>query len=82
MVNKLDKQTYTSEFESHWVPHLYGLAPHQNKNLSKLQLCRQEVFWARINFKLMKYAFFQNNLVRIIISDSKPFNYVQTKDYY
>ena len=30
MVNKLDSQTITSEFESHWVPHLYGFVPHLN----------------------------------------------------
>ena len=26
MVSKLDLQTYTSEFDSHWVPHSYGLS--------------------------------------------------------
>ena len=36
MVSKLDWQTYTSEFESHWVPHSYGLVPHLSKKLSKL----------------------------------------------
>ena len=36
MVSKLDLQTYTSELESHWVPHLYGLVPHLSKKLSKL----------------------------------------------
>ena len=35
MVSKLDKQTYTSEFESHWVPLSYGLVPHLSKKLSK-----------------------------------------------
>ena len=35
-VSKLDLQTYTSEFESHWVPHSYGLVPHLSKKLSKL----------------------------------------------
>ena len=24
IVCKLDQQTFTSEFESHWVPHSYG----------------------------------------------------------
>ena len=39
MVSKLDKQTYTSEFESHWVPLSYGLVPHlSKKKLSKLPL--------------------------------------------
>ena len=33
MINKLDKQTFTSEFESHWVSHSYGLVPH----LSEMQ---------------------------------------------
>ena len=37
MVSKLDYQTDTSEFESHWVPLSYGLVPHLNKMLSKLQ---------------------------------------------
>ena len=36
MVCNLDKQTYTSEFESHWVSHSYGLVPHLSKKLSKL----------------------------------------------
>ncbi len=36
MVSKLDWQTYTSEFESHWVPHSYGLVLHLSKKLSKL----------------------------------------------
>ena len=27
---------YTSEFESHWVPHSYGFVPHLSKKLSKL----------------------------------------------
>ena len=36
MVSKLDLQTYTSEFKSHWVPHSYGLVPHLSKKLSKL----------------------------------------------
>ena len=34
IVTKLDKQTITSKFESHWMPHSYVLVPH----LSKLQL--------------------------------------------
>ena len=38
MVGKLDKKTYTNEFESHWVPHLYGLVPHLCKKLNKLRL--------------------------------------------
>ena len=38
MVGKLNKQTYTSEFESHWVPHSYGLVAHLSKKLSKLLL--------------------------------------------
>ena len=35
MVSKLDLQTYTSEFESHWVPLSCGLVPHLSKKLSK-----------------------------------------------
>ena len=35
MVRKLDLQTYTSEFESHWVPLSYGLVPQLSKKLSK-----------------------------------------------
>ena len=38
MVSKLDKQTYTSAFESYWVPHSYNLVPHVSKKLSKLLL--------------------------------------------
>ena len=35
MVSKLGKQTYTSEYESHWVLLSYGLVPHLSKKLSK-----------------------------------------------
>ena len=35
-VSKLDSQTYTSEFESHWVPHSFGLVPHRSKELCEL----------------------------------------------
>ena len=38
MVSKLDEQTFMSEFESHWVPHSYGLMQHLSKKLSKLLL--------------------------------------------
>ena len=38
MDSKLDKQTFTSEFKSHWVPPLYDLVPHLRKKLSKLLL--------------------------------------------
>ena len=34
-VNKLDLQTYTSEFESHYAPHSFGLVPHRSKELCK-----------------------------------------------
>ena len=36
MVNKLDSETFTTEFESHWVTHKYDLLPHLNKKLTKL----------------------------------------------
>ena len=35
-VSKLDLQTYTSEFKSHWAPHSFGLVPHRSKELCKL----------------------------------------------
>ena len=35
-VSKLDQQTYTSVFESHRVPHLFGLVPHQSIGLGEL----------------------------------------------
>ena len=41
MVSKLDSQTYTSEFESHWVPHSFGLVLNRSKDLRKLLL----TFW-------------------------------------
>ena len=28
MVSMLDEQTFSGEFESHWVPHSYGFVPH------------------------------------------------------
>ena len=36
MVCKLDKQTYTSEFGSHWVPYSCSLVPNQTKMFTKL----------------------------------------------
>ena len=36
MVSKLNKQTFTREFESHWVPNSFGLVPQVSKKLSKL----------------------------------------------
>ena len=35
-VSKLDYQTYTSEFESHWAPHSFGLVPQRSKELRKI----------------------------------------------
>ena len=32
IIRKLDYQTFTSEFESHWVPHPYGPVPSLSKN--------------------------------------------------
>ena len=36
MVSKLDSQTYTNEFESHWVPHSFDLVLNRSKDLRKL----------------------------------------------
>ena len=41
MVSKLDLQTYTSEFESHWAPLSYGLVPHLSKKSLVNYLCRR-----------------------------------------
>ena len=38
MFSKVEQQTYTSEFESHWLPHSYVLGPHLSEKLSKLRL--------------------------------------------
>ena len=38
MNSKLDYKTFTSELESHWMPHSYGLVLHLSKVLSKLVL--------------------------------------------
>ena len=38
MINKLDYHAFTSEFECQWVLHSYGLVPHLDKKLSKLQV--------------------------------------------
>ena len=35
IVSKLHKKTYTSEFESHWVPDSHGLVLRLSKKLSK-----------------------------------------------
>ena len=50
MVSKLDEQTYTSEFESHWVPLSYGLVPHLSKMLSKLTLYFCDTIRVIINY--------------------------------
>ena len=34
----VSKQTFMSEFKSHWVPHSYHLVPYLSKKLRKLQL--------------------------------------------
>ena len=36
MVSKFIKQTYTSEFESHWTPYSFGLVLHRSKKLCQL----------------------------------------------
>ena len=38
MISKLDCQTYTNEFESHWVPHSFGHVPDRSKYLRKLPI--------------------------------------------
>ena len=38
MISKLDYQTLTSEFESHWEPHSFDPVPHRSKELCKLVL--------------------------------------------
>ena len=38
VVSNLDLQICKSGFESHWVPHSFGLAPHLSKMLPKLLL--------------------------------------------
>ena len=40
MVSKLDEQTFTSEFEFHWVPPSFDFVSYQSKKLCKL-LCTQ-----------------------------------------
>ena len=36
MISKINWQTYTSEFGSHWVPHSFGFVPHLSRKLCKL----------------------------------------------
>ena len=38
MVSKVDLQAFTSEFDSHWVPHSCGFVLHLSKKPSKLLL--------------------------------------------
>ena len=54
MVSKLNLQTYTSEFESHRVPHSDGLVSHLGKNLHKLQFfpCNEPQEWSTNNYRL------------------------------
>ena len=39
MINKLDNQNFTSEFESHWLPHSFGFVLHLSKKFGKLLTC-------------------------------------------
>ena len=43
MVSKLDLQTFMSEFNSHWVPHSYGLVLHLSKKLCREAEERREI---------------------------------------
>ena len=54
---KLDKQTYTSEFESHWVPHTNGPVPHLSKKLSKLLLQFTTFTSSAIDFKFQSITY-------------------------
>ena len=56
MVSKVDLQTYTSEFETHWVPHPFGLVPNRSKELRRLLPRR---FWGcprGVMVKAMNYG--------------------------
>ena len=59
MVSKLDLQTYTSEFESHWAPLSYGLVPHlSKKKLSKLpikQITHMAKYLSKFEFSLLTH---------------------------
>ena len=39
-IAKLDLQTFTSEFMSHWVPHSYGLVPQKAQQITTKPRCR------------------------------------------
>ena len=43
IVSKIDDQTYTTEFEFHWVLHSYGLVLHLSKKQSKLLYINEHV---------------------------------------
>ena len=49
MVSMLDEQTYTSEFNSHWVPNSCCLVLHLSKKLSKLA-------WWSYHYHLPKFT--------------------------
>ena len=44
MISKLNKQIFTSEFESDWVAYSFGFVPHQSKKLRKWLLLWNKKF--------------------------------------
>ena len=79
MVSKLDKQTFTNEFASHWMPHLYDLVTHLSRKHSKLQPLHNEhlqyvkYVWKNQKINLIKFC-------REIFIDVGPCN-VENNEY-
>ena len=68
MVSKLDSQNYTSEFESHWVSHSFGLVLNRSKDLRKL-LPRISLFFSEVlplwKWYNQRIIIFTNNSARV-----------------
>ena len=57
MVSKLDYQTFTNVFESHWVPHSYGLVSHLSKKLRKLLGASDGVMVSKLDYQTFTNVF-------------------------
>ena len=68
-----------SEFESHWVPHSFGLVLHQSKELRKLLLFNR---FTSILFLLLEYIWFFINLFVFPVSFFCQHHNINIKIYY
>ena len=81
MVSKLDQQTYTSEFESHWVPLSHGLVPHLSKKLNKLPNSENDWDAGANNKTTNKKTCQQNFLEKCLLKETSSFIALNTEHF-